>query len=138
MSEQSRLPAIAKIDIDTGFPESQLVGFAPVRAPEPESLAIGLVPSDIVYRLEEYRSDQMRWEAVMWAFIGAILGIIINWVTTEPISISRASVILLATFIIMAGVTWLAVRDYRMRAERMRDAMLKFKHSSHSSKASAE
>lgn len=64
---------------------------APILIPSQDQLAVDLVPANLVYQLEEYRSDQMRWEAVMWAFIGAILGIIVNWITNDPIQITRIS-----------------------------------------------
>lgn len=106
---------------------------APIMIPKPMSLAVNLVPSDIVYQLEEYRSDQMRWEAVMWAFLGAIFGIIANWVTADPIATSRTSLILLVVFTIMTSITWFAVKDYKSRAERMKKRLLSFKDSSETS-----
>ena len=103
---------------------------APVYIPTKESLAIGLVPADTVYRLEEYRADQMRWEGIMWAFIGAVLGVIVNWVTSEPIIISRTSLIVIAVFVIMVIITMIASRDYKRRAESMKSRILEFRHSS--------
>ncbi len=97
-------------------PVTQRALTAPVRIPSPDSLTIGLVPSDLVYRLEEYRSDQRRWEALAWIFLGAALGIIVNWVTEDPIVISRSSLVFLVLFLVLAGLIGLISWDFRRRA----------------------
>jgi hypothetical protein len=94
---------------------------APIRIPSRESLAIGLVPSDLIYRLEEYRADQRRWEAIAWSLGGAVLGIVINWVTNDPITVSRASIILLIVLFVLAILVGLIARDFKLRADRIRD-----------------
>ncbi|MCZ7567011.1 MAG: EsaB/YukD family protein [Ardenticatenaceae bacterium] len=103
---------------------------APVLIPTRDSLAIGLVPSDIVYRLEEYRADEMRWQAVAWTFTGAVLGIIVNWVTSNPMTVPRTSLIVIAVFVIMAILTGFAARDYRKRADDMKATMLTYRSAS--------
>jgi 4-amino-4-deoxy-L-arabinose transferase-like glycosyltransferase len=105
---------------------SQIEITAPIYIPARDKLAIGLVPSDYVYRLEEYRSDERRWESVMWALIGAVLGIIVNWVNTDPPSISRNSLILIGILAVMIVITWMAVRDYRKRADKIKEQILSF------------
>lgn len=105
---------------------SQIEITAPIYIPARDKLAIGLVPSDYVYRLEEYRSDERRWEAVMWALIGAVLGIIVNWVNTDPPSISRNSLVLISILVAMIIITWMAVRDYRKRADKIKERILSF------------
>ena len=57
-----------------GSQQNSQINFAPILTPRSEDLAVILVPSDTIYKLEEYRSDQMKWENVMWVFIGAIIG----------------------------------------------------------------
>lgn len=99
---------------------------APIHIPARNNLAIDLVPSNLVYRLEEYRSDERRSEAVMWALIGAVLGIIVNWVNTDPPSISRNSLVLISILIVIIVVTWMAVKDYRKRADKIKERMLSF------------
>ena len=43
---------------------------APVHFPKREKLARSLVPSDLVYKLEEYRSDQSHISAVFYSLLG--------------------------------------------------------------------
>jgi hypothetical protein len=93
---------------------------APVTIPSRESLTIGLVRSDLVYQLEEYRSDQRRWETLTTILVGAALGIVVNWVTGEPIIITRASVIILITFIGLSFAIWLIARDFSRRATTLK------------------
>jgi hypothetical protein len=89
---------------------------APINIPDLEEMTILLVQADIVYRLEEYRSDQQYWEAVMCTLMGAILGIIINWVTNEPISISKISILAIILFSIFACIAFGSAIKYRNRA----------------------
>lgn len=103
---------------------------APIYIPNRDSLAIGLVPSDIVYRLEEYRSDQMKWETILWIFVGAVLGIVINWITSDPIVISRTSVVVLIILIIVSVVIGVNAREYKKRADEMKSKILDFHKSS--------
>jgi hypothetical protein len=99
---------------------------APVYIPPRDSLAIGLVPADMVHQLEEYRSDEMRWGAIMWTFIGAVLGIIVNWATSDPIVISRASIVVTAILLLMTVVMWMATREYKKRADKMKARIVGF------------
>ena len=131
------VPKIAEVDHPISYeepPQKQVVEAvylsAPVFVPSSESLAIGLVPASIVDRWEEYRSDQMRWEVAAWAFIGATLGIIINWVTTNLIVISRASLIVIGVFVLMTVLTGLAARDYKSRADEMKSTILSISNTS--------
>jgi len=97
---------------------------APIYIPTIDSLAINLVPADLVYRLEEYRSDASRWEATFWTLIGAIIGVIVNWVTNDPINISRTSIVVIAFLLVMAVLIGIAARDYRKRADIIKSQML--------------
>ncbi len=103
---------------------------APIFIPNRDSLAIGLVPSDIVYRLEEYRSDQMKWETILWIFVGAILGIVVNWITSEPLVISRASLVVVVILVIISIIIGVNAREYRKRADEMKSKILDFHKSS--------
>lgn len=99
---------------------------APVYVPTRDSLAIGLVPSDLVYKLEESRSDEMRWSSIMWTLVGAVLGIIVNWATYDPMVISRASLIVFAILALMAVFIWIATRDYKKRADDAKGRIIEF------------
>lgn len=99
---------------------------APVYVPTRGSLAIGLVPSDLVYKLEESRSDEMRWSSIMWTLVGAVLGIVVNWATSDPIIISRASLIVFVILALMAVFIWIATRDYKKRADDAKGRIIEF------------
>lgn len=97
---------------------------APVSIPKREDMAVSLVPVDIVYRLEEYRSDQQYWESTMWALVGAILGVVVNWSTSEPLVISKMSVIILIMLLVFSFITLSSALKYRKRADRIKERML--------------
>jgi hypothetical protein len=97
---------------------------APIDIPGANELAILLVPLTIVERLEESRSDQRYWESITSALGGAVLGIFINWITGDPIIISKISilaVIMLSTFLCIALVS---VNKYKRRADNAKNQAL--------------
>lgn len=106
---------------------------APVYVSTRDSLAIDLVPSDLVYKLEEYRSDEMRWSSIMWTLVGAVLGVIVNWATSDPMVISRASLVVFAILAMMAVFIWIATREYRRRADEAKRRIIEFRKASKSS-----
>lgn len=67
---------------------------APVHLPDREQLAVNMVPSDMIYQYDEYRSDESKMAAFFYAFLGAFLGVIINWATADPVVISKTSIIM--------------------------------------------
>lgn len=99
---------------------------APIYIPSRESLAIGLVPIDLVYRLEEYRSDEKKWESILWAFIGAILGIATSWLTAENLQINNYSIILLIVFVVMATFSGVTAYNYQKRAGEIKKKLNQF------------
>jgi hypothetical protein len=100
---------------------------APINIPDLEEMTVLLVQADIVHRLEEYRSDQQHWEAIMWTLVGAILGVLVNWITNEPIVISKISVLAIILFTIFACIALASVTKYRKRAETMKERILSSK-----------
>ena len=65
-----------------------------------------MVPSDLVYKYDEYRSDESKLSAWLFTFLGAFLGVIINWATSDPFVISKTSIIIeiiLLLIIIFSG-----------------------------------
>lgn len=96
---------------------------APVRMPDRENLTIFLVPQDDIYRLEEYRADEKKWESVFWVFTGAALGLVINWATGDITSLTASSVILLVILVAVAVFTLFASRDYKRRADKTMNNM---------------
>jgi len=112
------------------IPERELIeaveNTVPIYIPARENLAIGLVPIDLVYRLEEYRSDEMKWDSIFWMLSGSILGILINWVTAENIIINKYSITLLAVFVIMGAITGSARISYQKRAQEVKNKLYSF------------
>lgn len=97
---------------------------APVYFPPRDSLAINLVSTDLVYRLEEYRSDEKRFETILFTIIGAIIGVVVNWATTEPLMFSKTSIVIIILLSIFAVLSGIAMRDYRSRANQIKTSML--------------
>jgi len=71
---------------------------AEVLLPPAEAMKVRLVTTTSLESLEEYRSDQGIWFAGGGLFIGAALGILVNWATGSEMT--RTSGILIVTFII--------------------------------------
>jgi hypothetical protein len=93
---------------------------APVEVPTPEQMKVKLVPSHLLIWLEETRSDENRWSSVGWAFIGAILGIVINWITADQIQITRPAAVVIIAFGIIAALAFFASHQYGRRAGAVR------------------
>jgi hypothetical protein len=97
---------------------------APINIPDIEEMTVLLVQADVVSRLEEYRSDQQHWESIMWTLIGAVLGVLVNWVTSEPMVISKVSILVIVLFLVFSFIAFTAAFKYRKRAEKMKDRIL--------------
>jgi hypothetical protein len=96
----------------------------PITISDQEREPIPLVRADRLHIIEEYRDEQNTWFSITWAFIGAGLGVIINWVTAERLVISRHSVIVISVFGITAILAWLSARRFRSRAEQYKHTIL--------------
>lgn len=83
------------------------------------------VPSRLVTQLEETLSDQSRWRAVGWAFVGAMLGIVISWIISDNAVITLSAIVVIGTFGAVATLSFLAVRQYAERARRIKVEMMK-------------
>jgi hypothetical protein len=82
---------------------------APVNLPERNSMAVNLVPIDLVNQLEECREDEVLIMAFFWAVIGLLGGIIINWITangTKPTDMSIGIAGILVLLAIAVGYYW--------------------------------
>lgn len=104
--------------------EQYLTPPIPLIIPEPQDLAVRLVRADLLNTMEDYRSDENKWYSTAWAFIGAILGVIVNWLTEQPISITTPAVVIIVVFGIVALLSWVSARNYGKRAEKLKADML--------------
>lgn len=118
----SRLEELAALATRVDAHSKELT--AAVILPPEEALRVHLVTSNSLERLEEYRADVSRYYGLAGIFGGAVLGIIINWVTTPELTITRTSVILM---VILAALTWACVYQIshlNQRAARIQAQML--------------
>jgi hypothetical protein len=93
--------------------------FAPVYVPESEDLRVNLIRGELVSELEKCRSDELKFSSIMWTFIGATLGVLINWVTASPFIVSTLSLITLTLFLIMSVLMWTFANDFKKRADKL-------------------
>jgi hypothetical protein len=97
---------------------------APVELPTPDQMKVKLVPSHLLSQLEETRADESYWSSVGWAFLGAALGVIVNWITSNQFTITRPSLIVILVFIICSALAFVATRRYSGRSKAIRTAMI--------------
>ena len=91
---------------------------APVYAPERERLAINLVPSDLVYKLEEYRADNKIITSIFWACIGGIVGIMGNWLTSDPPHLTPISVVAVIMLLVFSTIFGFIMSATNQRAKK--------------------
>lgn len=97
---------------------------APVEVPTPDQMRVKLVPSHLLAWLEETRAEENKWSSIAWAFLGACLGITINWITAETLTVTRHAVIMLVAFAIVAIAAFLSAIRYGKRAQQVRSDIL--------------
>lgn len=71
---------------------------ARILLPPTEMTDVQLLPSGVLERLEEYRSDENIAYLLIGGFGGGILGILSNWATNENYVITRFSIVLIGLF----------------------------------------
>ena len=79
----------------------------PIKLPERNSLSVDLVPSDLVFKLEEYRKDGSIFTAFFWTLLGSIISILYDLFTTNPFTLSINSIsllVILSIFLIANGI----------------------------------
>jgi transcriptional regulator with XRE-family HTH domain len=95
---------------------------APVTLPSSDDLTVSLVPSSVLERLEEYRSEESKWLSGLGIFIGAMLGIFINVATGG--SMSAQAWIILAVLLVMVCFTGWSAWTYRQRGNKLKEQLL--------------
>ena len=96
----------------------------PMLISEQEREPIPLVRADRLHIIEEYRDEQNKWFSVTWAFIGASIGVVVNWVTADELVITNASVIIIIAFAIIGILGWFSAKQFEKRAERYKHIIL--------------
>lgn len=90
---------------------------APISFPRREDMTVQLIDSSLLDRLEEYRSDETVAFLFVGAWLGAILGVLVNWYTAAEFVVTRESQVLLAIlFILLGGSAFVAFRLRRRAA----------------------
>lgn len=113
---QTMKSALSRIDARQPFSAS-------IKLPPRNTMEVRLVPVTMLDRLEEYRSDENLSYLLMGVFSGAILGVLTNWTTDSPSSVTEFSVLFLFFLIVLMifSSTW----AYRLakRVRRVKDEM---------------
>jgi hypothetical protein len=94
---------------------------AKVILPTDDEMAVRLVPLQQVERIEEYRGDQSIFFTLVGLFGGAVLGILSNWATLQAFTMTRASLVLSALFLllcILCGVWTVVIGRRATKAKR--------------------
>ena len=89
----------------------------PILVPEQEREPIILIRTDRLQLMEGYRSEQNKWFSIGWAFIGGVIGIVVNWITSENIVISKPSIILIFVFAAIGFMSLFTARHFEKKAE---------------------
>lgn len=76
----------------------------PMELPDRSSLAMRMVPHDLVYQLLEYKADGNRLASIFWSLVGGAIGVAVNWATSYPAVITPASVATLACLVVFGSV----------------------------------
>lgn len=98
---------------------------APVIIPSQESLQIYLVRADLVYRLEDSRSDLTRFEGLFFTLFGAIVGLLAQYPLIPQWSVGV--IFLLIAFGILTG---LQIRTLQGRIKTVKGEIEKTKSTS--------
>lgn len=93
---------------------------ARVILPPSELTDVQLLPSGMLERLEEYRSDENLAYLLVGAFGGAILGILSNWATNDPFVITRFSVVLLILILLLTATSIFWAWRLKKRADSVK------------------
>lgn len=87
--------------------------------PPPEARNIRLIPEHHFDRLEEYSSDENVSYLLVGLFVGAAVGIIVNWATNDTFNPSAVSITFLAIFVALALATVAWVFRVKRRAKKV-------------------
>jgi len=111
---------------------------ARVHLPPKEVTDIYLLPVGLFQQLEEYRSDEKATYLFIGALVGAILGILSNWVTNESFVITRISVILGVVFGTFATICGFWARLIHKRVARAKNRILPYTYNNPSNGGNKE
>ena len=93
---------------------------ARVVLPPTELMDVHLVPTHLLERLEEYRSDENIAYLLIGTFGGAIIGIVSNWMTNDPFIATQSSIALLILFVILTIGCGFWARRIRQRTDTVK------------------
>lgn len=95
------------------FETSRFPITAPVILPASEDMAVQLVSTTSLERLEEYRSEESKWSSIMSVFIGALIGVLTNVVTGGDMT--KEAWFLVSLFLIISVLVFFTYWNYRTR-----------------------
>jgi hypothetical protein len=96
----------------------------PIVIRKEEKEGLDFVRADRLHHIEEYRREETQWSSISYALFGAALGIVINWVTSEPLVVSKASIIVIIVFLLLGVFAAISARRFHTRAERHKVSIL--------------
>jgi transcriptional regulator with XRE-family HTH domain len=94
----------------------------PIRIPSRERMQVHLVPSTLLERLEEYRSDESMWLVWFGIFVGSIIGVFVNVATGGQMK--NEAWLLIGVFIVMSGLTGGFAYKAKMRGSKLKHELL--------------
>jgi hypothetical protein len=98
---------------------------ARVLLPSEEDMTISLVPSHFVERLGEYYLENTVAFLLLGLFLGAVLGIVVNWATNEKFVVTNVSLVLISLFVLLATGSALWAFYMGRKSTAVRNQMLR-------------
>lgn len=90
----------------------------PIFIPQEEKSPIVMVRVDRLRLFEHFRNEESKWHSKVHLFIGGIIGVSVNWSTSENHHISDVSLVVLIFFAILAARCFFYEKESRQIAEQ--------------------
>jgi hypothetical protein len=103
----------------------------PIFIPQEEKSPIVMVRVDRLRLLEHFRNDESKWHSKVHLFIGGIIGVSVNWATSENHHISDVSLVVLIFFAILAARCFFYEKESHQIAEQYKMDDMGLKDDSH-------
>jgi hypothetical protein len=98
--------------------ETNRADMIPIFIPQEEKSPIVMVRVDRLRLFEHFRNDESKWRSNVHLFVGGIIGVSVNWATSENHHISDISLVVLIFFAILAARCFFQEKASRQIAEQ--------------------
>lgn len=95
---------------------------APIILPSKDELAVRVVPTSSLNRLNECNDDKELTSGIFWACVGGVVGIISNMVASDTYP-QKGEWLLLAILMALSLLSFLLYRRFINRATKIRDSL---------------